>query len=319
VSGVGEVRVIPLVAPRRIEPEDVGGRTPADYLIDLVAHQDLSLESRDILVVSSKVASFFEGGTIQLESVVPGRRARLLAKGFGRDARKIELILRSGPVTAVIPMAKIMRIPSLRKLMVERSPNPDALQRGYESTNNNVFVVPAHATYLDEAGIDNTNTPAGYVTRLPVDPCGTARRIREAVRERLGLEIAVIVTDTVTCFGRLGSQDLAIGYAGIDPITRGSFSEDLYGVPSSGGMDLVIDSVAGIAGLVMGQTIERTPAALVRGIDYADEPKGASQGMASIAYPREARVRTAILTLVATLKYHVLSLLSLQRRPRGRN
>ena len=41
--------------------------------------------------------------------------------------------------------------------------------------------------------------------------------------------------------------------------------------------------------------------------------------MASIAYPREARVRTAILTLVATLKYHVLSLLSLQRRPRGRN
>ena len=128
--------------------------------------------------------------------------------------------------------------------------------------------------------------------------------------------MAVILSDTTTCIGRMGSQDIAIGYAGIDPITRATFSDDLFGVPRSGGIDLVIDSIAGMAGLIMGQTTERRPAVLLRGLDYAPERVDEAPGMAAVAMPAGSEWRIAVHTILATLRFHLGSLLAFQPNPR---
>jgi coenzyme F420-0:L-glutamate ligase/coenzyme F420-1:gamma-L-glutamate ligase len=277
----------------------------------------LEAQDGDVLVASSKVVSFFEGGLIRLDEVRPSWKARFIAAAFRRDPRKLQILMETGRVVLVLPMRRVLRIPGVRRMMLERTRNPEAMLEGYGTVNRFTFVIRAHATYLDEAGIDHTNSPEGYISVLPRDPCATARKIREDVRNRHGVDVAVIITDTVTCVGRLGSQDVAIGYAGIDPITRETFSNDLFGVPRSGGIDVVIDSLAGIAGLVMGQTTERTPAVLVRGVEYAPErEEDVGRGMDLLGYPAGAVWRIALYAIAATAWFRLVSLLSLRRWPR---
>ncbi len=310
------VQFIPLTVANAIRPEDASGRTAGAFLLELIEEHGIELRDHDVLVVSSKVATIFEGGQVRLDDVVPSRRARMIGRAFRRDPRKVQLVLEHGDVFLVVPMKQIMRIPSLRRMMEKRSTNPEAMRRGFERTNSSTFVVHKHAAYLDEAGIDHTNSPDGFVTVLPEDPCATAGRIREAVRRATSREIAVILTDTVTCVGRLGSQDLAIGYSGIDPITRVTFSDDLFGVPRAGGIDIVIDSIAGMAGLLMGQTTERRPAILVRGLDYAQERNDDGVGMDVVAMPAGSEWPIALRTIAATLRFRIASLLAFQRNPR---
>jgi len=312
-----EIIVSPVTVPEAIRPEETNGQSAGSFFCDALTDNGLEPRDGDILVVSSKVASFFDGGLIRLEDVRPSRKARLAAAAFGKDPRKLQILMETGKVLLVLPMARVLRIPSVRRMMIDRTPNPDAMLRGYGSVNRFTFVVRAHAAYLDEAGIDHTNSPDGYVSVLPRDPCAMARGIRDEAAARFGAEVAVIVTDTVTCVGRLGSQDLAIGYAGIDPTTRETFSDDLFGVPRSGGLDVVVDSIAGFAGLVMGQTIERTPAVLMRGVSYAPERnEDAGQGLGVLEYPPGALWRIAIAALAATAWFRLVSLLSFQRWPK---
>jgi coenzyme F420-0:L-glutamate ligase/coenzyme F420-1:gamma-L-glutamate ligase len=107
---------------------------------------------------------------------------------------------------------------------------------------------------------------------------------------------------------------VAIGYAGIDPVTRETFSPDLFGVPRSGGIDLVIDSIAGMAGLVMGQTTERTPIVVVRGLSYQPERPDELPGMDAVSWPAGAEWKFALLTMLSTLKLWVGNLIALQPR-----
>ena len=71
---------------------------------------------------------------------------------------------------------------------------------------------------LAAAGVDNSNTPPGTVVLLPEDPDGSARRLRKALRDRLGARVGVIVTDTLGRPWRAGQTDAAIGAAGVRPV-----------------------------------------------------------------------------------------------------
>ncbi len=311
------IQFIPLTVAGAIRPEDTSGQTVGAFVLQLVEGHGIELRDKDVLVVSSKVASFFEPDrVVRLLDVIPSRKARVLGRLFRRDPRKVQLVLEEGNVFLVVPMKRITRIPCVWRMLDKRSANPEAMRRGFEQTNSYVFVVRKHAIYLDEAGIDHTNSPDEFVSLLPRDPCETARGIRSEILARHGVDVAVILTDTVTSVGRMGSQDMAIGYAGIDPITRVMFSDDLFGIPRSGGIDIVVDSIAGMAGLVMGQTIERRPAVIVRGLDYAPERSDDTSGMAAVGMPAGSEWRITLYTILATLRFRIGSLLALQRNPR---
>ena len=309
-----EIRFLPVTVPNVIRPEDVEGVQSGAYIAQILDAAGMTIQHNDVVAISSKVASFLDSGLVRLEDVAPTRKARILGRLFQRDPRKVQLVLEQGKIFLVVPMKRIIRIPALRKMMERRCGDPAVMINGYEVNNAFTFIVKKHAGYLDEAGIDHTNSPEEYVSLLPEDPCRLAAEIREGIRRHFDADVAVILTDTVTCVGRLGSQDLAIGYAGIDPVTRETFNPDLFGIPRSGGIDLVIDSIAGMAGLVMGQTIERTPIVIVRGLSYEPERPDELPGMEAVALPAGTEWKFALLIILSTLKLWLGSLLAFQPR-----
>ncbi len=215
-----EVRLLPVRVSEAIDPEHVADVDCGEYIASALANSEWSVCEHDVIVVSSKVASMLSGEVVHLADVVPTRKAKILGKLFHRDARKVQLVLEQGKILLVVPMKWILRIPTLREIMERRSSRPESTVQGYEERNPFTFVVRKFAAFFDEAGIDQSNSPGEYAILLPDDPCEMARTIREAIRVRTQADVAVIITDTLTSLGRVGSQDVAIGYAGIDPVTR---------------------------------------------------------------------------------------------------
>jgi coenzyme F420-0:L-glutamate ligase/coenzyme F420-1:gamma-L-glutamate ligase len=115
------------------------------------------------------------------------------------------------------------------------------------------------------AGVDRSNVPDGFVTLLPVDADRSARRIRDGLRA-LGVEVAVIVSDTFGRTWRKGVTDVAIGCAGVAAIVDLRGTADALGRPLEVTEVAVADELAAAAELVMGKA-RGVAAAIVRGVD----------------------------------------------------
>ena len=114
------------------------------------------------------------------------------------------------------------------------------------------------------AGIDASNVDAGYVVLHPLDPDGSARVLRAALRERTGANVGVLVTDTAGRAWRDGQTDLAIGAAGVQVLQSFAGREDSYGNSLVVTAPAVADELAGTAELAQGKLAGR-PFAVVRG------------------------------------------------------
>jgi coenzyme F420-0:L-glutamate ligase/coenzyme F420-1:gamma-L-glutamate ligase len=123
-----------------------------------------------------------------------------------------------------------------------------------------------HGFVCANAGVDLSNVPLGAAALLPLDPDRSARRIRDGLRARLQVEVAVIVSDTFGRAWRRGVTDVAIGCAGVAAVI------DLRGTTDAMGRTLMVtevcvaDEIASAAELVMGKS-RGVPAAVVRGLD----------------------------------------------------
>jgi coenzyme F420-0:L-glutamate ligase/coenzyme F420-1:gamma-L-glutamate ligase len=126
------------------------------------------------------------------------------------------------------------------------------------------------------AGVDASNTPAGTVLLLPADPDASARAIREGLRDTLGVDVGVIVTDTFGRPWRSGLTDVAIGAAGVRVLGDLRGGIDAYGNPLSATVVATADELAAAGDLVKGKA-EGLPVAVVRGLSHvvADSAEGA--------------------------------------------
>jgi len=131
-----------------------------------------------------------------------------------------------------------------------------------------VIAETEHGFVCANAGVDLSNVEAGQAALLPVDSDRSARRIRDALRHRFSVDVAVVESDTFGRPWRRGVTDVAIGCAGLRPVV------DLRGTTDALGRELqvtevaVVDEIAAAAELVMGKAAG-VPVAVVRGIDPA--------------------------------------------------
>jgi coenzyme F420-0:L-glutamate ligase/coenzyme F420-1:gamma-L-glutamate ligase len=125
-----------------------------------------------------------------------------------------------------------------------------------------------HGFVCANAGIDRSNVDDGWVVLLPDDPDRSARRLRDGIRARGGVEVAVVVSDTFGRTWRRGLTDVALGCAGIGALLDLRGSTDSYGHELQVTVVAVVDEIAGAAELVMGKA-SGIAAAVVRGIDPA--------------------------------------------------
>ncbi|MFF2013974.1 coenzyme F420-0:L-glutamate ligase [Streptomyces sp. NPDC058195] len=121
------------------------------------------------------------------------------------------------------------------------------------------------------AGVDASNTPAGTVLLLPEDPDASARAIRDGLRETLGVEVGVVVTDTFGRPWRSGLTDVAIGAAGIRVLDDLRGGTDTYGNPLSATVVATADELAAAGDLVKGKAAG-LPVAVVRGLGQVLDP-----------------------------------------------
>ena len=123
-----------------------------------------------------------------------------------------------------------------------------------------------HGFVCANSGIDLSNVERGYAALLPIDSDRSARRVRDIVKARLGIDVGVIVSDTFGRPWRNGLTDVAIGVAGIAGVL------DLRGTPDALGRVMqvtevaIADELASTAELVMGKS-NGIPVAIIRGVD----------------------------------------------------
>ncbi len=230
--------VIPLPGIKLVSP---GDDLPA-ILRDAIEANDLALEDGDVLAIAQKIVSKAEGRQVDLASVEPTREAVALAAETDKDPRLVQLILdESTEVLRKKPGVLIVR--------------------------HNLGLVGAHA------GVDQSNIDHGEGSQallLPADPDGSAERIRDALASGSGKKIGVLITDSANRPWRLGTVGIAIGAAGLDVLDDRRGGVDMYGRELNVTLVNRADSIAAVATLAMGETVERTPAALVRGLPVAE-------------------------------------------------
>ena len=231
------LEVIALGGIPEIVPGDDLPTLLADRLADLHAAPETSpLRPDDVLVVTQKIVSKAEGAIVDLTTVEPRPEAIAFAQRWDRDPRQVEVVLREA-------------------------------RRVVRMDNGVIITETAHGFVCANGGVDASNVgPASgsIVTLLPADPDASAARIRAAIRDRLAVDLPVIVSDSFGRPWRWGIVDVAIGVSGMAPL------DDLRGSPDADGRVMrstvraVADEIASAAELALGKSAGR-PVALVRG------------------------------------------------------
>jgi coenzyme F420-0:L-glutamate ligase/coenzyme F420-1:gamma-L-glutamate ligase len=216
---------------------------PGDDLGDLICSH-AKLEHADVLVVAQKVVSKSEGRLRDLAQVEAGDEAKRIAAQLVAlpDPRLVQVILDES--------VRVLR--SQRVLITET-------RHGFVCANS---------------GVDQSNiAEPGIVTLLPDDPDASARRIRQRIHERSGVEVGLIVSDTFGRPWRLGIVNVALGVSGLPGLI------DLRGTPDDAGREMhatvlaIADDLASAAGVVMGKTA-RAPVVVIRGLELVGDGTG---------------------------------------------
>ena len=216
---------------------------PGDDLGSLISSRS-GLKTGDILVVAQKVVSKSEGRLISLQTVIASEEAVRIADNLiaEPDPRMVQVILDES--------VRVLR--SHRVLITET-------RHGFVCANS---------------GVDHSNIPGDDVlTLLPKDPDGSADLLRRRLRELVGVDVGVIVSDTFGRPWRLGIVNVALGVAGLPALVDLRGTLDDAGKPLHATVLAVADEVAAAAGLVMGKTA-RTPAVIVRGLEIKGNGHG---------------------------------------------
>jgi coenzyme F420-0:L-glutamate ligase / coenzyme F420-1:gamma-L-glutamate ligase len=218
-------------------PEVVPGDDIAALLVGALDRLGHRVANRDVVVITQKIVSKAEGRLVNLADVKPSPFAIQWATTYGADSRVVELVLRES--------RRVVR-----------------MDRGV------LIVETRHGLVCANAGVDLSNVAGGEVaTLLPEDPDASARRIRAGLRDRAGVDVAVVVSDTFGRPWREGLVNVAIGAAGFSPLVSYVGARDPRGFPLQATIQALGDELAAASGLISAK-LNRTPAVLLRGLLY---------------------------------------------------
>jgi coenzyme F420-0:L-glutamate ligase/coenzyme F420-1:gamma-L-glutamate ligase len=225
--------VIPIAGVPMVEPGDDLGQLIAQAL----AAAEVSLMDGDIVCLAQKIVSKAEGQLVALADVTPSAQAIELAEKTLKDPRMVELILsESSEVMRHKPGVLIMR--------------------------HKLGLVGAHAG-IDQSNVDHSGGEQALL--LPKDPDASARQVRDDLAASSGANIGVIITDSQNRPWRMGTTGVAIGCAGFTVLEDYRGGTDVFGRELKVTLINRADAIAGAATLVMGETTEKIPLAIVRG------------------------------------------------------
>ncbi len=219
---------------------------PGDDLSELLVSEmlacGLAARNSDVLVVASKLVSRAEGRFVNLAGLRVSAEAEELAAEVQKDPRLVELILQeSVHISRRCPGVLIVRH-----------------RLGHISANAGI----------DASNVGPRNPEGEWVLLLPKNPDGVAAEIRHRLRESFGVDVGVIIADSLGRPFRLGTVGHAIGVSGVPALWDQRGQEDLFERSLELTETARAVQVAASADLVLGQGSEGRGAVLVRGVRF---------------------------------------------------
>lgn len=209
----------------------------------------------DVLVIAHKVVSKAEGRVRRLRDIEPGAGAIALGAEHAKDPRLVQAVLDES--------AELLR-----------------------ARDGVLICSTRHGFVCANAGVDQSNASRPEeVVLLPEDPDASARALRGALAELLGVRPAVVIADSFGRAWRLGQTDVAIGAAGLVVIDDWTGRADAYGRELRVTSVAVADAAAAAADLARAKDARR-PVVLVRGLDRYVTPED-GPGAALLRRPPE--------------------------------
>lgn len=226
-----------------------------DLIITALAVSGTQLADGDVIVVAQKIVSLSEGRLVRLSDVQPSAKALELASKAEKDPRIVELILgESDDVLRAKPGVIIAR--------------------------HRLGIVGANAG-IDQSNIDHADGECALL--LPENPDKSARLLRDALMKSSEKQLGVIISDSMNRPWRLGSTGNAIGSAGLAVLDDKRGHRDLFGRELKVTLCNRADAIAAAAVLIMGETTERTPVAIVSGLPADDSAQTAADSIRPLA------------------------------------
>jgi coenzyme F420-0:L-glutamate ligase/coenzyme F420-1:gamma-L-glutamate ligase len=214
------------------------GDNLAQLICSAAEKQHTPIQNGDVLVATHVAVSKAEGNVVNLDKVVPSKKANEIAKKTGKDPALVEVVLRESK--DIVRMRDSVLITESRQ--------------GFICANS---------------GVDRSNVEGERnVAPLPRDPDLSAKKIRQEIKKLTGCDVAVIVSDTHGRPFRMGEVNVAVGVSGLKPIRDRRGEKDLFGYVLRIKQTAIADELASAAELVIGQANEGIPVAIIRGYNY---------------------------------------------------
>jgi len=215
------------------------GDNVAQIIINSIKKQKINLKNKDVIVIAQSIISRAEGRIINWTKINPSQKAIELSKEVKKDPKIVQLILDES-------VSIVRKAPE--RLIVE-------LESGIICANS---------------GIDRSNSGgAELVTLLPTNPDKSADKIREKIKQILGVDVGIIISDTHGRPFRNGAINIALGISGFkNGIKSYIGKKDLFKYTLETSIINVVDELASAAELVMGESNEGVPVVLIRGYDF---------------------------------------------------
>lgn len=220
-------------------PEIMSGDDLAAQIVQAARDAGAPLVDRDVVVITSKIVSKAEGCAIELDDIEPSAFAETWAKRWDKDPRVVEVVLRES-----------------KRVIRQIGP---------------VLITETHHGFCcANSGVDQSSSGAhGRVLVLPADSDASARRFRRRFGE-LGVDVAVVISDTFGRPWREGQTDVAIGIAGLSPLHSYIGEVDPHGHEFRVQEICTADELTAAAELVKGNT-SRVPVAVIRGHEWVTD------------------------------------------------
>ncbi|MBL4800450.1 MAG: coenzyme F420-0:L-glutamate ligase [Emcibacter sp.] len=234
-----------------------------NIILDGLIADGFQLEAGDVIILAQKIVSKAEGRVVDLTTVTPSPKAVELAHTVDKDPRLVELILRES--------SEVVR------------------------TRKGVLIVAHKLGFiLANAGIDHSNVDQGgkdkedmnqeeNILLLPEDPDTSCQKIRDTLTTATGIDIPVMIIDSIGRAWRNGTVGISIGISGLPGVIDLRGEPDLAGTPLQTSELGYADEVAAAASLMMGQGNEGCPVIVMRGLPYGRRNGHASE----LIRPRE--------------------------------
>lgn len=257
-----ELRLIGIKLPLIEKPINL-----SEIIVSQIKERGIEIEDKDIIIVTSKLILKSLGKVIDLKKITPSFKAKIISRLTGKDPVETEIVLHNSKRCLFITPTNF-----LMKYVNVLGKNPLDASKAVETVKAIMFVETGNGFIATDAGLDYSNMPSGYAIVNNYDFDEIAEELREKIKSLTGKNIGIVIADTEFTIsnGKFGTMDMAVGSAGINPLSRELGSRDLYGRPKFGGLDIVVDELCAAAALLMKQSREGIPIVLVKGLEYEE-------------------------------------------------